>query len=160
MTRRKESKFHFFGKKMEMVHDVESASNTAVVSIRAVPLTVISFPDLTSAEFEILHSKKVINITGKTKGKGFTGTVKKGQRRGPMSHGSGHHRGKGSTGTIAPNHVRKGGQMPGKYGNKNVTIVARIRKVDPQRKLIYIEGSLPGHHRNKLLITERKYGRY
>lgn len=89
----------------------------------------------------------VVDVTGTTKGRGFTGTIQRwNHSRGPMTHGSGYHRGVGSMGSSAdPSHVFKNKKMAGQYGNERVTIQnLEIAKVDAERNLLLIKGAIPG----------------
>ncbi len=88
-----------------------------------------------------------VDVTGMTKGRGFTGTVQRwNTSRGPMAHGSGYHRGVGSLSANSdPSRVFKNKSMPGQYGNEQVTIQnLEIAKVDADRNLILVKGAIPG----------------
>jgi large subunit ribosomal protein L3 len=96
---------------------------------------------------DIFEAGEAVDVTGKSKGRGFTGTVKRyGTHRGPMSHGSGYHRGVGSMGACSsPSRVYKGKRLPGHYGNARVTIQnLDVAKVDAERNLILVKGAVPG----------------
>lgn len=89
----------------------------------------------------------IVDVTGTTKGRGFTGPIQRwNHSRGPMSHGSGYHRGVGSMGSSAdPSHVFKNKKMAGQYGAERVTIQnLEIAKVDAERNLLLIKGAIPG----------------
>lgn len=94
-----------------------------------------------------------IDVTGTSKGKGFQGSIKRcGQSRGPMSHGSKYHRRSGSLGALGPNRVFKGRQLPGRMGNLKVTVQnLEVVKIDVERNLILVKGSVPGS--KKSLVT-------
>ena len=96
-------------------------------------------------------------VTGTSKGKGFTGTVKRwGFRIGPMSHGSMSHRAPGSIGASAyPSRVIKGKKMPGRVGNARVT-VKNIEVIDvrPEDNLLVVKGPVPGPRNGFLLIKK------
>ena len=95
-----------------------------------------------------------IDATAISKGKGFQGAIKRhGQSRGPMSHGSKFHRHQGSNGSSSdPSHVFKGKGMPGHMGAKKVTTQnLEIVRVDADKNLILVKGSMPGS--KKALIT-------
>lgn len=95
-----------------------------------------------------------IDATAISKGKGFQGAIKRhGQSRGPMSHGSKFHRHQGSNGSSSdPSHVFKGKGMPGHMGAKRVTTQnLEIVRVDADKNLILVKGSMPGS--KKALIT-------
>ena len=96
---------------------------------------------------DVFQVGDVVDVTGTTKGRGFTGTIQRWNfSRGPMSHGSGYHRGVGSMGSSAdPSHVFKNKKMAGQYGNERVTIQnLEIAKVDAERNLLLIKGAIPG----------------
>ena len=66
---------------------------------------------------------EIVDVTGTSKGKGFTGVIKRhNQSRGPMTHGSHYHRGPGSLGTMLPKRVLKGKKLAGHMGVETVTI--------------------------------------
>ena len=95
----------------------------------------------------------IIDITGKSKGKGFQGVIKRhGYSRGPMTHGSRHHRAPGSIGSVDAQRVFKGKKMPGRMGGKTVTIQnLEIVRVDTERNLLLVKGNVPGAR--KSLVT-------
>lgn len=88
-----------------------------------------------------------VDVTGTTKGRGFQGVVKRhGFKGGPGGHGSMFHRAPGSIGQAAwPSRVFKGRKMPGQMGNvRNTQQALRVVKVDVERHLIMVKGSVPG----------------
>ena len=88
-----------------------------------------------------------VDVTGISKGKGYAGTVKRwGTHRGPMTHGSGYHRGPGSMGACSsPSRVFKGKRLAGHLGCEKVTVQnLDIVKVDTDRNLILVKGAIPG----------------
>ena len=88
-----------------------------------------------------------IDVTGISKGHGYAGTVKRwGTHRGPMSHGSGYHRGVGSMGACStPSRVMKNKRLPGHMGVDQVTIQnLDVVKVDAEKNLILVKGAVPG----------------
>jgi len=96
---------------------------------------------------DIFAAGENIDASGVTKGHGFAGVIKRhGAHRGPMTHGSMYHRRPGSMGaTSDPGRVFKGKILPGHMGNVNVTILnLDIVKVDADKNLIYVKGSVPG----------------
>lgn len=100
-----------------------------------------------------------VKVTGTTKGRGFQGVVKRyGIGGGPNSHGNTKHRRPGSIGPgTDPSRVIKGKKMPGHYGDARHTQTdLRIEKVDAERNLIYIRGSIAGPRSG--LVTIRKQG--
>jgi large subunit ribosomal protein L3 len=97
---------------------------------------------------DIFSKGEKVSVSGKSKGKGFSGTVKRhGFSRGPVTHGSRNVRKTGSIGCSAdPARVIKGKKMPGQHGNKRVT-VNKLQIVDiiPEENIILIKGAVPGH---------------
>ncbi len=88
-----------------------------------------------------------VDITGTSKGKGFSGTIKRHNFHiGPMAHGSGYHRGVGSMGSCSsPSRVFKNKKMPGQYGNTKSTVQnLQIVKVDAERNILLVKGGIPG----------------
>lgn len=104
---------------------------------------------------EIFKEGDAIDVTGKSIGKGFVGTVARWNfARGPMSHGSKNHRAPGSIGAgTTPSRVYKGKKMAGRQGNKQVTVKnLSVVKVDKERNLILVRGSVPGAEGGLLII--------
>ena len=98
-----------------------------------------------------------VDIQGISKGKGFQGVIKRhGQSRGPMGHGSMYHRRPGSMGpTSTPGRVFKGKNLPGHMGVETVTIQnLEIVKVDLDKNIILVKGSVPGAKKSILKIRK------
>lgn len=98
-----------------------------------------------------------VTIRGKTKGKGFQGVVKRwGFSGGPDGHGSRFKRKPGSIGSIAgTGRVFKGKKMPGQAGNETVSISGlKVLKVDEEKNLLVVKGSLPGPKGNLVEIMK------
>lgn len=96
---------------------------------------------------EVFAKGDKIDVSGITKGKGYTSSIKKyGYSRGPMAHGSKYHRHAGSMGAATnPGRVMKGKGLPSRMGGDNVTIQnLEIAKVDVDKNLILIKGCVPG----------------
>ena len=88
-----------------------------------------------------------VDITGITKGRGYTGCVKRwGHHILRMTHGTGPiHRQPGSMGVIDPARIFKNKKMPGQYGNEQVTILNLAEvKIDAEKNLIAVKGAVPG----------------
>jgi large subunit ribosomal protein L3 len=95
----------------------------------------------------IFTEGETVKVTGTTKGRGFQGVVKRwGFGGGPNTHGNTKHRRPGSIGPgTDPSRVIKGKKMPGHYGAERHTQThLRIEKIDADRNLIYIRGSVAG----------------
>ncbi len=101
-----------------------------------------------------------VDVCGMSIGKGFQGVMKRWGFGGqPASHGaSKSHRSTGSIGGCQdPGKVWKGKKMPGRMGNKRVTVQNLVvHSVDPDRNLIYVKGAVPGHKGNFVRITDAK----
>ncbi len=99
----------------------------------------------------------IVDIQGTSKGKGFQGVIKRhGQHRGPMGHGSMYHRRPGSMGsTSTPGRVFKGKKLPGHMGVETITIQnLRVVKVDLDKNVILVKGSVPGNKGSILKIKD------
>ena len=118
------------------------------------------FRDVELGDYKVADEVKVdtfqagdiVDVTGITKGHGYQGNIHKdGQSRGPMAHGSRYHRRPGSLGAII-NRVFPGMKLPGRMGNKQVTIQNLvIVKADVDNNVLLIKGNVPGA--NKSLVT-------
>ncbi|ARK21520.1 50S ribosomal protein L3 [Sporosarcina sp. P26b] len=97
---------------------------------------------------------EVVDITAKSKGKGFQGVIKRhGYSRGPMSHGSRFHRAPGSLGAVDAQRVFKGKKLPGRMGGKTITIQnVEIVRVDLERNLILVKGNVPGARKSLVQV--------
>ena len=96
---------------------------------------------------DIFTEGEYVDVTAKTKGRGFEGVVTRWNHgEGPASHGSGHHRGVGSTGANSdPSRVFPGKHMPGHLGHEQVTIQnLQVIKVDIDKNAILVKGGIPG----------------
>ena len=99
-----------------------------------------------------------VKVTGTTKGRGFQGVVKRwGFGGGPNTHGNTKHRKPGSIGPgTDPSRVIKGKKMPGHYGAERHTSVGlRVERVDAERNLIYIRGSVAGPTNGIVLVRKQ-----
>ena len=107
-------------------------------------------------ELSVLENVEKVDVTGKSIGKGFQGTVKRHNfGRGPMAHGSKNHREPGSIGAgTTPSRVIKGKRMAGNMGNERVTITKlKLVKVDSANGLVLVKGSVPGCEGRLVTIT-------
>lgn len=105
---------------------------------------------------DIFSEGDLVDITGTSIGKGFAGAIKRWNfRRGPMSHGSMYHRRPGALGATGPARVLKGRKLPGRLGGERVTIQnLEVVRVDPERNLMLVKGSVPGRRGSLLIIKE------
>ncbi len=109
--------------------------------------------DITSVEVgsvitaDTFAAGEKVDVTGITKGRGYTGAVKRwGLATLRMTHGTGPiHRQSGSMGVIDPAHIFKNKKMAGQYGNEQVTVQnLAVVKVDAEKNLIAVKGAVPG----------------
>ncbi|MBQ7940490.1 MAG: 50S ribosomal protein L3 [Clostridia bacterium] len=88
-----------------------------------------------------------VDITGITKGRGYTGAIKRWNLHMlGKTHGIGPiHRQSGSMGVIDPARIFKNKKMAGQYGNEQVTVLnLEVVKVDAEKNLIAVKGAIPG----------------
>jgi large subunit ribosomal protein L3 len=97
-----------------------------------------------------------VDVTGRTKGKGFAGVMKRHGFRGlRASHGVERvHRSPGSIGGCAtPGRVFKGTRMAGRAGNVRQTVQSlTVQAVDPENNLLLIKGAVPGPRGSLVLV--------
>ena len=115
---------------------------------------VVEFRDMAGAltvgdevTVEAFEPGQKIKISGKSKGKGFQGTIKRHRfASGPKSHGSHNVRAPGSIGASAtPSRVFKGMKLPGQMGSARVTQRGlTIVELMPDRNLMLVRGAVPG----------------
>lgn len=98
-----------------------------------------------------------VQVTGTSKGRGFAGGVKRHHFRGQhMTHGYMTHRRPLSSGATGPQRVFKGTRKPGQMGNEQVTQIGlKVVKVDAERNLILVDGSVPGPNGGLVVIKKR-----
>ena len=107
--------------------------------------TAYNVGDVISADTFAAGDK--VDITGITKGRGYTGPVKRwGHHILRMTHGTGPiHRQPGSMGVIDPARIFKNKKMAGQYGNEQVTVLnLKVVKIDSEKNLIAVKGAIPG----------------
>jgi len=106
---------------------------------------------------EIFEGIAKVNVTGVTKGRGFAGVVKRhGFGGGKETHGSNHHRNAGTIGMCAtPSRVFRGHPMAGHYGvDRRTAVNLTIEKIDTERNLMFVRGSVPGAKNGYVLVQE------
>tara|TARA_Y100000590_G_scaffold70753_2_gene77453 strand:- start:19144 stop:19785 length:642 start_codon:yes stop_codon:yes gene_type:complete len=109
---------------------------------------------------QIFEVGDVVDVVGKSKGKGFAGGVKRWHfRGGPKTHGQGDKwRAPGSVGQgTTPGRVRKGKKMAGHMGAKRSTEQGiKIVAIDEDRNLLFVRGSVPGAASGLVLVRKQK----
>ncbi len=106
---------------------------------------------------DIFREGDFVDVTGQTKGRGFTGVVKRWNfKGGRATHGSMFHRAPGSIGASAwPSRVLKNMKMGGHYGDERVTVLnLKVVGVQPDRNILLVRGAIPGA-KNSLVFVRR-----
>jgi large subunit ribosomal protein L3 len=106
---------------------------------------------------DLFASGELVDVSGVSKGKGFSGQIKRHHfRRGPKTHGSDHHREPGSIGPgTTPGRVYKGLRMAGHMGDERATVKKlRVVRADAERNLLLVRGAVPGARGTLLLVKK------
>jgi large subunit ribosomal protein L3 len=109
---------------------------------------------------EVFKSGEPVKVTGTTKGKGFTGVMKRwGFKGGPRTHGqSDRQRAPGSIGQgTDPGRVFPGKKMPGRAGHRRKTISGlKVFSLDDENHLLLVDGPVPGPRNGQLIVRKVK----
>ncbi len=107
---------------------------------------VVDNKEVGEQETASLEAAVEVKATFKTKGRGFTGAMKRWNfAGGPGAHGSRFHRRTGSIGNREwPGRVQKGKKMAGQYGNETVTVKCEVLSFDKNAGVLVVKGSVPG----------------
>ena len=142
------------------------AGHVKQAGLEVVPRVLESFPIQGEAPtpgetvtVAIFAEGERVKVTGVTKGRGFQGVVHRHHfGGGPETHGNTRHRKPGSIAPgTDPSRIIKGKRMPGHMGARNFTELGlRVVKVDAERHLLFVRGSVPGPVNG--LLTVRKQG--
>jgi len=100
-----------------------------------------------------------VNVVGQSKGRGFTGVMKRwGFAGGPATHGAMFDRRVGAIGMHSdPSRVFKGKKMPGHYGDARITVKGlKVVGVDVERNLLLVRGAVPGARNGLLKVSLSK----
>ncbi|MCE3037715.1 50S ribosomal protein L3 [Helicobacter anatolicus] len=97
-------------------------------------------------DMSVLENAKRLKVTFKTKGRGFSGAMKRWNfQGGPAAHGSRFHRRVGSIGNREwPGRVQPGKKMAGHYGNETVTAQNEVISFDKESNVLVLKGSVAG----------------
>lgn len=113
---------------------------------------------------QVLSPGDIVYATGTSKGRGFTGVVKRwGFAGGPKTHGqSDRQRAPGSIGQgTDPGRVHKGKKMPGRSGNQTITVKnLKVVYVDPDGHEIWVSGTVPGSIGSLITLNKRYDGEF
>ncbi len=149
-------KAHRVGK--PMLGHVQKAGKGAFGALRELRVDSDSSLDVgQEIRVDIFREGDFVDVTGQTKGRGFTGVVKRwGFKGGRASHGSMFHRAPGSIGGSSwPSRVFKNMKMGGHYGNERVTVLnLRVVGIQPEKNLLLVRGAVPGA-KNSLVFVRR-----
>jgi large subunit ribosomal protein L3 len=111
---------------------------------------------------DVLEVGERVDVTAVSKGKGFTGVMKRHNFKGMgASHGVHKtHRAPGAIGACAtPARVFKGTKMAGRVGNQQVTTLnLQVVQADPEREVILLKGAVPGPRGGLVLIRDAVRG--
>ena len=105
---------------------------------------------------DLFSPNQLVNLKGKTIGKGFSGLQKRHNfSRGPMTHGSKNHRAPGSIGMgTTPGRVLPGKKMAGQLGNKFKTVKKlKVIQLNLEENILIIKGSVPGKPGNLVSVV-------
>jgi large subunit ribosomal protein L3 len=139
--------------------------HAAKAGLEAAPRLMREFPVENGDEYEVGQELTVelfepgdrVKVTGRSKGRGFQGVVKRyGFAGRPASHGHPMSRTPGSIGPgTDPSRVIKGKKLPGRMGGARTTIQnMQIVRVDGERNLLFLKGGVPGTRDSYVLISK------
>jgi large subunit ribosomal protein L3 len=111
-------------------------------------------------QVDVFEAGQHVDVTGTSKGRGFTGVVKRHnfavKRRTHGTHENTRHGGAIGAGSY-PGRVFKGMHMAGQMGNERVTVKnLEVVRVDGERGLLYVKGSVPGHRNGIVRVRPTK----
>jgi large subunit ribosomal protein L3 len=111
---------------------------------------------------EVFQPGEVVDVIGKTKGRGYSGVVKRHGMSGfPGTHGTHEYfRHGGSIGNRSfPGRIFKGKRMAGQYGNDRMTAIhLRVVEVRPGENLVLVRGAVPGARGGVVLVRKTGIG--
>ena len=117
--------------------------------------SALNVGDVVGADTFVVGDK--IDVTGTTKGRGYTGAIKRWNLHMlGKTHGIGPiHRQSGSMGVIDPARIFKNKKMAGQYGNEQVTVLnLEVVKIDAEKNLIAVKGAIPGAKNGIVFIRD------
>lgn len=109
---------------------------------------------------EVFEGVRFVDVIGISKGRGFTGTVKRwGFCIGRMTHGNMNKRARGSLGAgTYPGRVFPGLKMAGQHGNQRVTVKGvKVLGLDKDAGLIYLKGGIPGKKKGIVYLRKNNH---
>ena len=112
-----------------------------------------------SVKVDIFKVGELVDVTGNSKGKGFSGQHKRHHfGRGPVTHGSHNIKQPGSIGSSStPSRVYRGLRMAGQLGNaQRTTRHLEVVRVDADRNLLLVNGDVPGHTNSLVVVRDSR----
>ncbi len=106
----------------------------------------------------VFQVNEKVDVVGKSKGKGFQGTMKRHNfSGGGASHGSMSHRAPGSIGASAyPSRVLRGMRMSGHMGDAGVTVKnLEVIRIDSEKNIVLLKGAVPGFNGSYVLVKKK-----
>ena len=154
-----------FENKKESRASKAEKGHASKAGVTGAPRIIREFPVDDDFEYELGQALTVgifepgdsVKVTGKSKGKGFQGVVKRyGFAGRPASHGHPMSRNPGSMGPgTDPSRVIKGKKLPGRMGGKRTSISnLKVVQIDEERNLLFIKGGVPGSRNSYLMIQK------
>lgn len=144
--------------KAEVGHAAKAGLETAPQLMREVPVDNGEEYEVgQQLTVEVFEAGDRVKVTGRSKGRGFQGVVKRHGFAGrPASHGHSMSRTPGSMGPgTDPSRVIKGKKLPGRMGGTRSTIRnLQVVRVDGERNLIFVKGGVPGARNSYVLISK------
>jgi len=125
--------------------------------LREIRLKDVSYEVGQALKADLFKAGELVDGTGTTKGKGFSGQHKRHHfGRGPVTHGSHNIKQPGSIGSSStPSRVYKGMRMAGQLGNtQRTTLRLKVVRVDVDRNLLLVNGDVPGHKNSVVLVKD------
>lgn len=122
---------------------------------KVVPVTVVELESADALKPADNFLDKPVVITGRSKGKGFTGVIKRWgfKKQGETRGASNKVRAPGAIGAQTPGRVFKGKKMAGHKGNIQVTIKGlKIVNINPELKQIMVSGPIPGARNSEIFL--------
>ncbi|MDG2283843.1 MAG: 50S ribosomal protein L3 [Longimicrobiales bacterium] len=154
-----------FGAKKNKRTSKAELGHASKAGLDAAPRLMREFRTMNGEEYEVGQQLTVelfeagdrVKVTGRSKGRGFQGVVKRyGFAGRPASHGHPMSRNPGSLGPgTDPSRVIKGKKMPGRMGGDRQTIRnLQVVRVDGDRNLLFVKGGVPGARDGFVLISK------
>lgn len=143
--------------KAELGHALKAGLELAPVLLREFRTVEADYEVGQKLTVELFKEGDRVRVTGRSKGRGFQGVVKRHGFAGrPASHGHPMSRNPGSLGPgTDPSRVIKGRKLPGRMGGTRTTVRnLQVVRIDRDRNLLFVKGGVPGARGGHLLISK------